>query len=110
MPTRRDVIDMAYRRLGIKAEDQPLSADQMAFGGSVLDALWEEVRRHAPDVMWPLADVPSQYFLPLAHVLAAELAPSFGVAARPRAVEFTRLLAAIRPDNRQTDDDGPRYY
>jgi hypothetical protein len=111
MPTRRDVIELAYRCLGIKAEDQPLSADEVAFGGSVLDGLWEEVRRHAPDMLWPLADVPNQYFLPLAYVLAAELAPSFGVASRPRGLEFARLMAAIRPDNRPAEpDDGPRFF
>ena len=57
MATRADIIDHAFRRLGIKAEDEALTADQERYAGDVLDALYDEVSAEAPVSWWP-NDVP----------------------------------------------------
>jgi hypothetical protein len=100
MATRLDVTERAYRLLGLKAEDQALSADEAAFGVSTLESLFAEIEaEHEP--AWDLDDIPAGAVPALSLVLAADVAPAYG---RPapvsRGVAWVRLMAFARPDER----------
>lgn len=106
MATRLDVIERAFRRLGIKAEDEGLTADQLANGGDVLDALYAEVceralQIHGNVLPFALSNVPAEAFLPLSNLLVAELAADY--AAQPpvsRSGAMLQLLSVMYPDDR----------
>ena len=111
MKTNLDVIEQAFRRLGIKAEDESLTADQRAYAETTLDALAVEIAEEAP-VQWFPDNIPDKVFIPLANLLAAEIGPSYSVPAEPRARAMLRLFAVIRPDDRDPDaiSAEPVYY
>ena len=111
MKTNLDVIEQAFRRLGIKAEDESLSADQRAYGETTLDALAIEIAEEAP-VSWFPDNIPNKVFIPLANLLAAEIGPGYSVPAEPRSRAMIRLLAVIRPDDRDPEviHSEPVYY
>jgi len=100
MKTSLDVIEQAFRRLGIKAEDEALTADQMAYANQTLQALMVELRDHMPLDGWPDA-IPERAFIPFSNMLAAELGPSYSVPSEPRAMAYVRLMAVMRPDDRE---------
>lgn len=109
--TRLDVIQMALRRLGVIAADQAATADQEAFAGDTLDALFEEIKgTQGVTITWALSATPDAAFLPLSYLLAAEIAPHYMVQAEPRSRAMGRLRAALisddREDRRDLDDDG----
>lgn len=111
MPTRLEVIERAFRIIGVKAEDEGLTADQLANGGDVLDSLFAELGNEAT-ISWTLDTTPSMSFQPLARYLAVELAPEYPPAVPPttRGMAWRRLMATIRRDEREDfrdlDDDG----
>lgn len=110
MPTRLEVIERAFRILTVKAEDESLTADQLANGGAVLDSLFAELGNEAT-IAWTLDTTPSMSFQPLAMLLAVELAGEYD---RPRpttrGLAWRRVMATIRSDNRpdfrDLDDSG----
>lgn len=109
MPTKLDVMKMAYRRVGIVAQDEEPTADEYAAAEAVLDGIFAEVSQESP-IWWNLDDVPNEAFLPLAMVAAYDLAAAFGVPAREsRGYAMARLLAAIRPDDRAEIADAAYY-
>lgn len=101
MPTRLEVINRAFRILGVKAEDEALTADQVANGGNVLDSLFAELGNEAT-IAWTLDTTPEMSFQPLARYLAVELAPEYPPAVPPttRGLAWRRLMATIRSDDR----------
>lgn len=101
MPTRLEVINRAFRILGVKAEDEALTADQVANGGDVLDSLFAELGNEAT-ITWTLDTTPEMSFQPLARYLAVELAPEYPPAVAPttRGLAWRRLMATIRSDDR----------
>ena len=99
MPSKLDIIEMAFRRLGIKAEDESLTADQRAYAEQVIDALHAEISSTAALPFWP-DEIPNVAAIPFANLLAAEIGPSYMVATEPRSTAFVRLIAAIRSDDR----------
>lgn len=110
MATRTDVIERAFRILGVKAEDEALTADQYANGGDVLDSLFAELENEYA-ISWTLDTTPDVSFQPLGLLLAVELAGEYGrprPASRPAA--WRRFMATVRSDNRDDfrdlDDDG----
>lgn len=109
MPTRADIVEMAFRRLGLKAEDQEITADQFAYASGVLDALHAEVSETAPVPFWP-DGVTDTAALGMASLLAAELGPSYMVPSEPRGRAMARLLAAIRSDTREDQNAEARYF
>ena len=111
MKTNLDVIEQAFRRLGIRAEDEALSADQRAYAETTLETLTAEVAEEAP-VEWVSDSIPDKVFIPLANLLAAEIGPSYSVPAEPRGRALIRLMAVIRPDDRDQEviDADPVYY
>lgn len=111
MKTRRDVVELAFRRLGIKAEGEALSADQAQYAGDVLESLHAELSVHCPVTWWP-DQIGDAEAVALANLLATEIGPSYDVPTEPRARAFARLLAVMRPDNRVEQDrpDGSAAY
>lgn len=108
--TRLDVVTRALRRIGVAAEDEAPTADQIANAGAVLDSLFAELQGEAT-ITWTLETTPAVSFVPLANLLAVEMAPEYGQPApegRPRA--WRRLMATIRSDEREDvrdlDEDG----
>lgn len=110
MATRLDVIERAFRIIGVKAEDEGLTADQLANGGDVLDSIFAELGNEAT-ISWTLDTTPTMSFQPLAMLLAVELAGEYS-AQKPttRGLAWRRLMATIRSDNREDfrdlDEDG----
>lgn len=108
MKTRLDVINRAMRRLGVKAEDEALTADQILNVGEVLDALVEELAEDA-GITWTSNTVPDEVFVPLANLLAAHVGPDYGIQTGAIGGLKLRVLAAVRPDDR-TDIAAPVLY
>ena len=108
MKTRLDVIEQAYRRLGIKAADEALTADMEAYAGAALDALYDELSEFAQMDWWP-EEIPEKVFIPLANLLASEIGPAYMVAVEPRGRPFARLMAVLRPDDREETPDAVYY-
>lgn len=104
--TRLDVVQQAHRRLGVLSADEEATADQIAFGGEVLDALFAELNSvHSLGFTWDLTAVPDAAFLPLAGCLAVEIAPHYEIAAEPRSRAIMRLRAYALPDDRTDERD-----
>jgi hypothetical protein len=110
MATKRDLMEMAYRRCGVVAEDEPMTADQAATAEAIADSAFAGLQAEAP-VVWTLDAIPTIALLPLVMVLAYDLAIHNSEApkeTRGRAV--IRYLSVVRPDDREDardlDDDG----
>ena len=98
--TRIDVINRAMRRIGVKAEDETLTADQIASVGEVFDMLIAEL---GTEVLLSFSGeaVPDKVFIALANLLAVEIAPDYGVPPlTTRGTAYGRVLAILRPDDR----------
>jgi hypothetical protein len=106
--TRAELITRALRRLRIVAFDEAATAEQEAVCSEALDALQEEL-------LWShginIGDVDlteDEHFLPLAYLLAVEVAPEFSTAApETRAKAIVRLGSVINPDD---SDVTPEYF
>lgn len=99
--TRTDLIERAATELGVLPSGQPLSDEDSATIGNLLDPL---TRQLSLDGVADIADsnaIPSEYFLPLARLLANEASPSFGIAfsrdAKLENEQQLRRLTATRP-------------
>jgi hypothetical protein len=105
------LIEQAFRRLQIKAEDEALTADQLAYAGATLIGLHAELSKAAPMTFWPNA-IPQELLIPLGNLLAVEIGPSYGVAVEARGKALARVMAVIRPDDRSEEEiyDSPIYY
>lgn len=103
MKTRLDVLNRAMRRLGIKAEDEALTADQLANVGEVFDSLVDELAEEVT-FTWTSASVPDEAFIPLANWLAAEVGPDYGVPGGSTGIAKLRVLSVLRPDDRTLAD------
>jgi hypothetical protein len=110
--TKLDVVTRAHRRLGVLAQDETLTADQIATGGEVLEGLVAELEAvQGLSLSWDADSVPDGVFLPMAYLLAVDLSPEYEVPPRDARA---RLIAQIRayelPDDREDrrdmDDDG----
>ena len=105
--TRTDLIERAAAELGALPSGQPLSDEDAATLGALVDPL---LRQLASDDVVDVADsdaVPAEFFLPVARLLANEASPSFGIAysldAKLENERQLRKLAAARPTReRQT--------
>jgi hypothetical protein len=100
MKTRLDVITRALRRIGVAAVDEDPTADQIQSVGSVYDALLEEISSVFGKSI-PADSVPPEAFIPLANLLAVEVAHDTGASPhQSRGTALIRLLAVLRPDDR----------
>lgn len=110
--TRLDVIHRALRRLGIISKDESADASDAEDVGEVLDALFDELQNvHEMVFTWDLTTVPLAAFIPLANLLAVEIAVDYDIAPRETKLEaMARMRAYAFPsdfvDNRDLDEDG----
>jgi hypothetical protein len=111
MATNLQVIEHAFRRIGVKAEDEQLTADQRAHAESILAGLRAEVEQ-ACGLTWANDAINAAVFIPVGDLLAAELAPAYGVAGEPRSRPYMRLMAIMRADTRPAEqiNAGGVYY
>lgn len=114
MTTRADIIQLAFRRINVASEDETITSDQEAYGGTILDSLYAEISEECHP-LWFLTDVPPASVHPLANLLAVELAPAYGRAAPDtRGRAWRRLMATVRRDNRdeaiEKPDRGAEIY
>lgn len=111
MPTSHDVITLAHRQIGVVADDEPMTADQEAYATPLLEALFEEFQMvQGVTFTWGLTAVPRAALIPLATLVAAEIAGHYSRPAPLISRATGRLRAAYlpddRPDVRDLDDDG----
>lgn len=109
--TRADIIAMAHRSIGVLSVDSVPSADQDAYAGDVLDALFDELKAvHGFTFTWALDATPDEAFLPLSLTLASDIAGHYDVPFQSRSRGIARLRAWALPDDRtdrrDTDSDG----
>lgn len=101
MATRQDVARMAFRKIGVVADDEAMTADQFATASEHLDSIYAELKGTAPPY-WTVDDVSADAFQPLATLLAVDLSESYTrPAPASRGTAKLRVLAAINPDDRQ---------
>lgn len=110
MATKRDLIELAYRRCGVVAEDEPMTADQERIGSTILESAFAALQAEAA-VSWDLGSIEEIAVLPLSMVLAYDLAVHNSVPPREsRGRAVIRYLGVVRPDDREDsrdlDDDG----
>lgn len=109
MRTRLDVVTRALRRIGVAAHDEAPTADQIDNAGAVYDALLIEIGAETGTAIYG-DSVDEAVFVPLANLLAVEIAPDFGVAMpTTRGAALIRLLGVLRPDYR-TYISEPEYF
>ena len=108
MATKLDVVQAALRRLGVIAADESATAEQLQIGGEALVAIEASLGFRAP---FSVEDVPATSFLPLAELLAADLAAVYMVAPpASRARAWHRFMATIRSDDRETAYEDPAFF
>lgn len=104
MKIRDELITRALRRIRVVAMDEAATAEQAMIASDALDALASELQvtfgiRALIDASEAVDD---ELFLPLAFLLAAEIAPDFGVPrVEPLSRALIRLRALTNPDDRQ---------
>lgn len=109
MPTKRDVIERAFRFLGVVADDEPMTAAQEANGTALLESLYSEMVNEAPPY-WTIDDIPAGAATFVAMALAADLAPTYGEAPpMSRGSALLRVYGAVRPDDR-AEVPGVEYF
>lgn len=85
--------------MGVSGDAVTAGESQMA--DAILESIYQECGEIAP-MPWPLDAIPHEALFAMADYLAAELAPSFGMAAptRPGRAKL-RVMALMNPDNRR---------
>lgn len=112
MPDARDVVRRAFQRLGVIAIDETTQPHDDEFARGVLTALFAEMPiSEGMRFDFTLAAVPESHLMPLALVLAAEIASTYSaVPPVPRATALVRLRAVNRPQQMDDPDgDGVLY-
>lgn len=99
MTTRLEIIQLAFRRIGVASEDETITSDQEAYGGGVLDSIYAEIAAESYP-LWSLAAVPAATAHPLANLLAVEIAPAYSrQAPQTRGQAWRRVMAQVRRSN-----------
>lgn len=106
MPTRNDVVTLAHRLIGVLSADEVPTADQDAYAGDVLDAVFDELSAsQGLLIAWTLDETPRKALMGLAETLASEIAPHYGLSFKPRSAGIARLRAALVSDDRVAAND-----
>ncbi|MFV1644936.1 hypothetical protein VWZ82_13010 [Phaeobacter sp. JH20_41] len=108
--TRREVVNMALHHIGVVSSDEEPEAVDQLYADQVLDGVFAELQNSQDiTISWGLDETPETAFLPLAFLLASEVAAHFGVQAMPRSRAMGRFRAALisddRDDRRDLDND-----
>ncbi len=103
--TRLDLIAQAHRRLGVLAADEVPTADMVGYGRDTLELILAELVADGVPVAFADPDfIPDALALPLAALLAVDLAPHYEVAPRDaRSRCIGRLRSILLPDDRVRD-------
>ena len=110
--TAYEVVALAHRRLGVLSADEALQADQYEFGVSVLEGVIAELEAvQGLALTWDETNVPDGLFLPVAYLVAADLAAHYEIAPRDTRGRLILQIRAYelpddREDRRDTDEDG----
>lgn len=112
--TTLDVATQALRVVGVTAVDETPDASDFAFAKATLQGIRDElVTGHGATISWTLDadDIPDALFLPLAELLATDLAIAYARPMNmPRSRALTRVRTILFPDDREdradTDDSG----
>lgn len=106
MATVNDIVTRAYRKIGVVATDEAMTADQAQVGQDALNMMMHALALDGIDVAWSDAVLADQFAMEpafhegLVYMLASRLAPDFSVPAFDDSA-FKRGLAAaylIVPD------------
>lgn len=108
MATRNDVARLAFRKIGVVAEDEAMTADQFATASDILDSIFAEIQG-VGSPYWTVDDVAPEAFQPLATLLAVDLAPIYTrPAPTSRGLAKLQVMSAVQPDDRS--DTVAEYY
>lgn len=109
MKTRLEIVERALRSLRVLAQDDPATAEMLAEAGGVLGSIFAEINALRPGVPFdPRSGVPDEALVPLAQLLAAEIAPDYGEPPPvSRARAWLRVRALYVTDDRDDCDCGP---
>jgi len=99
MATCRDIVERAYRKIGVVATDEAMTAEQAQVGLDALNMMMNGLVLDGIDVGWNDADLSEQFNMEprfhegLVYMLAARLAPDFSAPGFDDS-SFKRRLAA----------------
>ena len=109
MPTQRDVIERAFRFLGVVADDEAMTASQESNGTALLESLYAEMENEAPPY-WTIDEIPAGAATFVAMALAADLSTMYpGTPPMSRGAALLRVYGTSRPDDRP-EIVLPEYY
>lgn len=106
MATCRDIVQRAFRKIGVVASDEPMTADQADAGMDALNMMMPALALDGIDVAWSEAQLSDQFAMEpefhegLVYMLAGRIAPDYSFPGFDIA-PFKRGLAAaylIVPD------------
>lgn len=113
--TADQVCTRALRKLGVTGIPLEPDSYDMAEAKRAFQGILDELRGvHGGLTTWTATDTPDQVFLPLADLVANEIAPAYGpqkmAMAPPRSRALGRVRAYLHPndiaDERDADEDG----
>lgn len=100
MATVQDIVSRAYRKIGVVATDEAMTADQAAIGEDALNMMMHGLVLDGIDVAWSDAVLADQFAMEpafhegLVYMLAARLAPDFSVPSFDESAFKTKIAAA----------------
>lgn len=99
--TKLEVVARAHRVLGLLAADENPTADMVDFAGNTLDGVLGELEGvQGVSVPFDSDSTPDELFLPVADLLAAEIAGHYGVSGPARSRAISRVRASLAADDR----------
>jgi len=109
--TKSDIVTRALRKIGVCGIEDAPEAGDAANATAVLEALFPQIKAEQGFTFtWSLNETPEAAFLPLAYLLASEIASDYG----KQGPSYSRSMASLRayafPDDRplraDLDEDG----
>jgi hypothetical protein len=100
MTTVNDIVTRAYRKIGVVATDEPMTADQGQIGQDALNMMMHALTLDGIDVAWTDATLVDQFAMEPAfhegvvYMLAARLAPDFSQPSFDESAFKRRIAAA----------------
>lgn len=122
MATARDLVEGAFRKIGVMAEDEALTADQAAHGVNVLNRMVSGWELQGVTVGWretaisEEVDLPSNLHEAVIFCLAERLGPDYARPAPDATRHFRAIQAAylimpkMQPDSVLTRTPGQRRW
>jgi hypothetical protein len=100
--TKLDLITRGLRNLGVVGVGDAPQAEDYAEADTVATAMFAQLVAdpHLIGVTWTLETIPEGVFLPLAHMLSAELSATY---TKPAAMSYSqaylKFMAAVKPND-----------